>query len=142
MCLSAHTHPCIHTLQGIFLLLGTLALPIIPFAVFTIAPSLAILPLFLFLGWLFLQLATGPTLIREDSLFNSFPLDEWLRVDVQDEEELAGAGRKGRPPGREDDGVIDVEAEEDTDAAEAEQLRRFDERLQQRRGGNGDEPGR
>lgn len=136
--LSTHPHPCIHTLQGIFLILGTLALPIIPFAVFTIAPSLAILPLFLFLGWLFLQLATGPTLIREDSLLNSLPLDEWLHVDAQDEDGSAGAGRKGRPAGREDDGVIDVEAEEDTDAEAEEQLRRFDERLQQRRGENGD----
>ena len=104
---------------AIFLLLGTLAFPIIPFAVFTLAPSLVVLPLFLFLGWLVLQLATGPTVIREDSLFNSF-------LDLDDDEGEGGVGMGSgrapppRGPGRRDDSVIDVEAEEDTDA-EAEE---------------------
>lgn len=118
---------------AIFLLLGTLAFPIVPFAVFTLAPSLVVLPLFLFLGWLVFQLATGPTVIREDSLFNSFGGFPFLDLDFADDDDDEGMGNGGRGgpwgPGRRDDSVIDVEAEEDTDADAEEELRRFDERL-------------
>lgn len=125
---------------AILLILGTIAFPIVPFFAFTVAPALAVVPLFLFMGWLFLQLASGPTIIREDSLFNSFggfPLDEWVRIDVEDDGQQQGAaprrpgGGGSRRGGTRDDGVIDVKAEEDTEAEE--ELRRFDERL--RRGG-------
>jgi hypothetical protein len=126
---------------AIVLLLGTIAFPIVPFAVFTLAPAVAVAPLVIFLGWLLVQLASGPTVIREDSLFNSFggvPLDEFLRgVDEEtgrqgggsgsSSAQQRGVGRRGAVGG--DDGVIDVEAEVDTDAEAEEELRRFDERL-------------
>ena len=130
---------------AIFLLLGTLAFPIIPFAVYTLAPSAVVLPLLLFLGWLVFQLATGPTVIREDSLMNSFGGFPFLDINLGDDDEAGGVGMgsgRGAPPrgpGRRDDSVIDVEAEEDTDAEAEEELRRFDERLRGRGRGRDEE---
>ena len=127
---------------AVVLLLGTLAFPIIPFAVFTLAPALAVAPLVLFLAWLVLQMGSGPSVIREDSLFNSFG-GQWVRLDDDDDDGVDGVvsgvrRRGGRSGGREDqDGVIDVEAEEDTEAEAEAELRRFDERLRRKDGKDG-----